>query len=204
MVLMINSDSPPPLPEAGAGLVRPVRFSFDRVNIDSSVPHSKSTRLVYRSAWVAQWEEPALDLSTCPRPKDPADAPPRGPVHRLLVVSDNGDAATVYQGATINCGQLRPPVAAQVSQTLSVPWHVSARAGSSSALTFIYPRCGTPAGGEGHNGRWYVLVAVPVGAACSGTVVGRQLFPGAVVPPPGRVGVVRETVSDPLAAPWAG
>lgn len=200
-VAMLNSDTPPPLAEAGTGIVRPVRFHFGSVTLAKTVAHSPRTRMSFAAAWVAEWDEPVQDLSLCPRPKRPADPAPAGPVHRLFVISANGDAATIYQGATINCGQVHPPFAAQAAQRLSVPWHADSRSPAGAVLSFSYPACGTPDGGQGRNGRWYVLVEVPLGQRCSGTAHGTQMYSGSRLPAAGRTGVVRSTNTDPLAPP---
>jgi hypothetical protein len=202
-VVMLNSNMPPPLPEAGTGVVRPVRIRFGSARIVRTVAHSGATRLEFASAWIAEWDDPAGDFSLCPNAKQPPDPAPPGPVHRAFVLSDDGDAATVYQGATIRCGVAHPPSAGPASATVSVPWKVSRRTGRTAVLTFRYPSCGSPAGGEGRGGRWFVLVDVPIGARCAATTSGAQSYIGPV-PLPGRTGVVRQTATDPLAPPIPG
>lgn len=199
-LLMLNSDNPPPLPEAESGVVRPVEMTFGRVVIDARIAHAPATRLSYPAAWIARWDEPVRDLSMCPNPKQPADPAPSGPLHRLFVLSDDDGGGTLYQSATINCGKAFPPGAGPASDLVSVPWHVSGRSSTGVVFGFDYPSCATPAGGQEHNRQWFVLVSLPLGHECAGTRQGSQQYTGRV-PAAGRVGVVRRTAANPLAPP---
>jgi hypothetical protein len=119
----------------------------------------------------------------------------------MVILSDSGDGGTLYQSATINCGKDFPPVAGRATQRLSVPWHVASRSGTGAVFAFSYPACGNPSGGQEHGGHWYILVTVPLGERCPGRVNGRQEYVGRRIPAAGRVGIVRSTTTDPLAAP---